>query len=101
MKIAKTTLLEMLGDEGAQFVIPVFQRAYSWTESRCDVFFDDAVQTAREGRPHYTGVTLYRPGRDDGGPRKLILVDGQQRLATATPLCGTSPARAIPPSPTS
>lgn len=84
MKIAKTTLLEMLGDEGAQFVIPVFQRAYSWTESQCDVFFDDAVQTAREGRPHYTGVTLYRPGRDDGGPRKLILVDGQQRLATAT-----------------
>lgn len=84
MKITKTTLLEMLGAADAQYVIPVYQRAYSWTESQCDAFWDDAVQTAREGRPHYTGVSLYRPGRADGARRSLVLVDGQQRLATAT-----------------
>lgn len=84
MKITKTTLLEMLGGAGARYVIPVYQRAYSWTESQCDAFWDDAVQTARDCRPHYTGVSLYRLGGDDGASRKLILVDGQQRLATAT-----------------
>ena len=63
MKITKTTLLEMLGEAGASYVIPVYQRAYSWTESQCDAFWDDAVQTARDRRPHYTGVSLYRLGR--------------------------------------
>lgn len=29
MKITKTTLLEMLGDSDVQYVIPVYQRAYS------------------------------------------------------------------------
>ena len=84
MKITKTTLLEMLGEAGARYVIPVYQRAYSWTESQCDAFWDDAVQTARDRRPHYTGVSLYRLGRSEGAGRSLILVDGQQRLATAT-----------------
>ena len=84
MKITKTTLLEMLGDSDVQYVIPVYQRAYSWTESHCDAFWDDAVQTARDDRPHYTGVSLYRLGKSDGAGRNLILVDGQQRLATAT-----------------
>ena len=63
MKITKTTLLEMLGDSDVQYVIPVYQRAYSWTESQCDAFWDDAVQTARDDRPHYTGVSLYRLGK--------------------------------------
>ena len=93
MKITKTTLLEMLGEAGARYVIPVYQRAYSWTESQCDAFWDDAVQTARDRRPHYTGVSLYRLGRSEGAGRSLILVDGQQRLATAR-----SP-RAIEPPP--
>lgn len=84
MKITKTTLLEMLGDANVQYVIPVYQRAYSWTESQCDAFWDDAVQTARDDRPHYTGVSLYRLGKSDDACRSLILVDGQQRLATAT-----------------
>lgn len=84
MKITKTTLLEMLGEAGARYVIPVYQRAYSWTESQCDAFWDDAVQTARDRRPHYTGVSLYRLGRSGGAGRSLILIDGQQRLATAT-----------------
>ena len=62
-----------------QFVIPVFQRAYSWTEEHCAQLWHDVLDASRSGSTHFFGTAVVIPTSD--GTRHLV-VDGQQRLAT-------------------
>jgi hypothetical protein len=63
---------------GDFYVIPRFQRAYSWTRENVDEFWVDAVTESEGG--HFIGsVVVYK-----GGDAKLGVVDGQQRFTTIT-----------------
>ena len=44
-----------------QFVIPVFQRDYSWTEAECDQLWKDVTEIARDTseRGHFLGSVVY------------------------------------------
>ncbi len=69
-----------------RFVIPHYQRKYSWTEDNCKTLFDDVLKVARElindhAVTHFfSNVTLSPLVLDD--KCGFHVVDGQQRLAT-------------------
>src|SRR5262249_37409979 len=70
-----------------QFVIPVFQRDYSWLESDCDQLWRDLMVIAADptDRGHFLGSVVYvSTGDSAAGFTRWLLIDGQQRLTTLT-----------------
>lgn len=71
----------------AQFVIPLYQRTYSWTAAQCQRMWDDIVTAGSQDDNvgHFIGSVVYL---SDAGPTtrldKLVVIDGQQRLTTLT-----------------
>lgn len=68
-----------------QFVIPVFQRDYTWTEDQCAQLWSDVLQIAK-GSPdarHFLGSLVYTPTGDSTASfTRWLLIDGQQRMTT-------------------
>ena len=86
MKATETRLLDFL-KKSPQFVIPIYQRTYSWTERECRQLWDDIVRTGRDDTvaAHFVGSIVYI---QEGlyqvtGQSPLLVIDGQQRLTTA------------------
>jgi predicted transport protein len=70
-----------------QFVIPVFQRDYSWSEAQCEQLWRDILRIAREPRDrgHFLGSVVYvSTGDSSAGFTRWLLIDGQQRVTTIT-----------------
>ncbi len=84
MKAHETHLRQLL--EGQQhYVIPLFQRPYSWERSDWETLWNDILETYRY-RPvggHFLGsiVSKAQPGTPEG-VSPYIVIDGQQRLTT-------------------
>ena len=83
-------VISVLGDQ-RRFVVPIYQRQYSWREERLVSFWDDVAAKAEEalqGKPkfsHYMGALILSPGGDGftiGTTPRVQVVDGQQRLTT-------------------
>ena len=70
---------------GSQFVIPVYQRIYTWNPEKETARFMNDVQDLLEGRntSHFLGIIIYMESRISAMFRQLQIVDGQQRLTTA------------------
>lgn len=82
MQTRQIRLLDALADPEVQYIVPVYQRVYSWTRPHCEALLRDSLVAAYEDRPHFVGTLLYRDGGTSGGVRERSLIDGQQRLAT-------------------
>jgi predicted transport protein len=70
-----------------QFVIPVFQRDYSWTDSHCEALWNDIIRVGSDPQSagHFVGSVVYVPSGDTAaGFTRWLLIDGQQRLTTVT-----------------
>lgn len=85
MIIGQDSLIGFLGQPRTRFVIPVYQRAYSWTQRQCQELWRDIMRASRvEGR-HFVGTLLYSIDEDDEhGNRRIAIIDGQQRTTTLT-----------------
>lgn len=83
MQTKNTALIDLLGTEGARYVIPSYQRAYTWEERQCKELWLDIARAARSGDRHFVGTLLYAADDVDQGSRRIV-VDGQQRLTTLT-----------------
>ena len=71
----------------SQFLIPVFQRDYSWTEAECEQLWQDVLQIADDptGRGHFLGSVVYiSTGDTSAAFTRWLLIDGQQRVTTLT-----------------
>lgn len=96
MKAVDANLLEFL-KKGTQFVVPIYQRVYSWEIPECERLWDDIVQAGRLDviGEHFTGSIVYiekDPGtRTSVGPD--LIIDGQQRVTTVTLLLAALAAR--------
>lgn len=70
-----------------QFVIPIFQRTYSWEETNCQQLWDDIARVGSDPKldSHFIGSAVYIPAADVGAtiPRWLV-IDGQQRITTVS-----------------
>lgn len=85
MKATQSKLLNILGSNNVQFIVPIFQRVYSWTKDQCSFMFDDILHAGEIGRDHFMGAFLYSTeGVSDDGYTQCQIVDGQQRMTTLT-----------------
>ncbi|MFZ2650140.1 MAG: DUF262 domain-containing protein [Burkholderiaceae bacterium] len=83
IKPADKTMKALL--EGGFYKIPRFQRPYSWDQENVDDFWSDAI--ASEDQDYFIGsFVLYREHTTSD---VFMVVDGQQRLTTATILLAT------------
>ena len=75
----------LISEMNTRFVVPVYQRPYSWGEEQCAQLWDDILSTGR-GRStvHFTGsiVTIQDGSLSKQGVAPLLLIDGQQRITT-------------------
>ena len=69
-----------------QFFIPIFQRMYSWEKHHCQQLLDDVVRIGEnpDVSSHFLGSIVYmQPApQNEGVVRRLLVIDGQQRLTT-------------------
>jgi uncharacterized protein with ParB-like and HNH nuclease domain/predicted transport protein len=87
MKATEAKLLDFL-KKSPQFVIPMYQRTYSWTEKECRQLWDDIIRTGRndELTAHFVGSIVYveKGLYSVSSQSPLLVIDGQQRLTTVT-----------------
>jgi len=87
MKASEANLLKFLNNS-PQFVIPIYQRNYSWTANQCRQLWDDLLRAGRNDniKGHFIGSIVYV----ERGLSSVMLhsglsvIDGQQRLTTGT-----------------
>lgn len=87
MKAVDANLLELL-KKCTQFVVPIYQRAYSWGEPECIQLWEDIVRagTRNDLAKHFTGSIVYIE-KDQGtntAAEPDLIIDGQQRVTTVT-----------------
>ncbi len=85
MKAKESRLLDFLKGTN-QFVIPIYQRPYRWEEPQCLKLWEDVLRAGRNPitAAHFIGSVVYI---QDGlyqvaDQPALLVIDGQQRLAT-------------------
>ena len=87
MKATEAKLLDFL-KKSPQFVIPIYQRTYSWTERECRQLWDDIVRTGSNDAisAHFVGSIVYieKGLYQVSSQSPLLVIDGQQRLTTVT-----------------
>jgi uncharacterized protein with ParB-like and HNH nuclease domain len=85
MKATEVILNTFLSQSKTQFVIPVYQRNYDWMEAQCVQLFNDILQVGNsDGQTHFIGsiVFIHDGVYSSSEVRKLVVIDGQQRLTT-------------------
>ena len=87
MKATEAKLLDFL-KKSPQFVIPIYQRTYSWTEKECRQLWDDIVRCGSSDKiaVHFVGSIVYvESGLSQVTHQApLLVIDGQQRLTTVS-----------------
>ncbi len=87
MKATEAQLLKFL-QQSSQFLVPIYQRTYSWTVKECQKLWDDIVHVGSDDSipSHFLGSVVYvEEGLYTvslGSP--LLVIDGQQRLTTVS-----------------
>ena len=85
MKATEAKLLGFLR-QSPQFIIPIYQRTYSWTEEQCRQLWDDIMRAGGDEniQAHFIGSIVYIQESlflvSSQSP--LLVIDGQQRLTT-------------------
>lgn len=65
---------------GDRFIIPSYQRPYSWEYDQCSQLFSDILEAFEEGKEFFVGnILMAKSPLEKNRPR---VVDGQQRLLT-------------------
>ncbi len=84
MKANEASLLTII-QKRAQFIIPIYQRTYSWQYKQCKKLFEDILK-ASESQGHFVGSIVYfEPDIHTATEiQKYLVIDGQQRVTTVT-----------------
>ncbi|GCF11075.1 DUF262 and DUF1524 domain-containing protein [Dictyobacter arantiisoli] len=85
MKAQENQFLPFLNGK-KQFIIPIYQRTYSWQREQCDQLWNDIVSagTDNEMPGHFIGSVVYIQQGTIlfGNVPQFLLIDGQQRLTS-------------------
>lgn len=71
---------DLMGN-GKSYMVPQYQRDYSWTEEQWEDLWLDIMELQPDaGKRHYMGAVVVKAESD----RQFFIIDGQQRIATLT-----------------
>ena len=111
MKASFKSVSSIIGKPSTQYLIPVFQRVYSWNNMQWEQLWSDMVESVENSSSHFMGTFISRAEKEQGqaeangtgiqasadddgqvskgtgsdlGYERVSLIDGQQRLATVT-----------------
>ena len=74
---------DILAKENWQYIVPIYQRAYKWTNEEVTRLVKDIVKCGKGTKEHFVGSIVYQLDKNpDLSDLKLYLVDGQQRITT-------------------
>jgi len=85
LKANETNLQEII--EGSkQYIIPMFQRTYSWDQKQWLTLWEDLMELIDEAQQyenHFIGSIVSIPvNANPTGVQQFVVIDGQQRLTT-------------------
>lgn len=85
MDARKGNIYEILNGN-KQFLIPVYQRFYSWDIDQCKRLWNDIVEMQKLGKVgHFVGsIVNIAEQAMPTGVQKYMIIDGQQRMTTLT-----------------
>ena len=85
MKATEANFLAFLRTS-PQFMIPIYQRTYSWTDRECRQLWEDIIRSGSSDAipAHFTGSIVYIETSlfHVSSQSPLLVIDGQQRLTT-------------------
>jgi len=71
-----------------QFIVPIYQRKYSWTKQQCKQLWNDIIRAGKDDsiEGHFAGSIVYigKGVYQSTAVPQLLVIDGQQRLTTLT-----------------
>ena len=68
-----------------QFIIPIFQRTYSWDQDNCEQLWQDIIRVGSNPDldSHFVGSVVYIPEKGiNAAIARWLVIDGQQRITT-------------------
>jgi len=87
MKATEAKLIDFL-KKSPQFIIPIYQRTYSWSEKECLQLWEDILRTGSNDKitAHFVGSIVYveKGLYSVSSQSPLLVIDGQQRLTTVS-----------------
>jgi uncharacterized protein with ParB-like and HNH nuclease domain/predicted transport protein len=84
---AKDLPITTLLDGAKQFIVPIFQRDYSWGTKQCLTLWNDIIRVGNDqnSKGHFLGSVVYIAAEENTADlTRWLLIDGQQRLTTLT-----------------
>jgi len=84
LKAEEKSILSLFTGDKNQYVIPPYQRPYSWDEEQCEELFNDLKRAFEDENTneYFLGNIVIASSRED--KNRLEVIDGQQRLTTLT-----------------
>lgn len=82
---ARAVPLQLMLEGTKQYVVPLFQRPYSWEEDEWEALWGDImdIYDLPDPREHFIGAVVTLPLESTpAGVSKFTLIDGQQRMTT-------------------
>src|ERR1700679_415496 len=69
---------------GNRFVIPTYQRKYSWTDTELKALWQDIEESIKDSMPHCVGTLSFKENEAEGLATDTLyeIIDGQQRITT-------------------
>ena len=76
MHTRQDSFLGFLGRGDTRFVIPLYQRVYSWAPRQCQELWTDIMRAGSQQRSHFMSMVLFTQAEEDG-LTALDIIDGQ------------------------
>ncbi len=69
---------------GNKFVIPTYQRKYSWTDTETKALWQDIEESLNDNMNHFVGTLSFKENKSIGLSTDTVyeIIDGQQRITT-------------------
>ena len=69
---------------GNRFVIPTYQRKYSWTDTERKALWQDIEESIKDDMNHFVGTLSFKENKSVGLSTDTVyeIIDGQQRITT-------------------
>lgn len=84
MKAKENNILSLIYGKDKKFIVPVYQRPYSWKKKNCEQLLKDLkVVYEHKSESHFFGSLVY-VSENNGKCQEFIIIDGQQRIITVS-----------------